>query len=232
MNWGAWAIIVGGAMTVAACSKDPSVPVSVPAAVVTPEETPPPPTDVNIAVADMGGAVEELASNYGAGFTGRRLIDGLLETTWIAETAWPVTFAYPQDAVVSFFEREPAWIKAVTIDLPADPAAAPKDVEIWTSMTDPYENFSRVATATLEPKAGGQTILFNPVEAKFVKLRVLSGVSPKALEIAEVRIIESDHSGYTPLFVRAPLVKHWKDSPREAAQRGVDWLQHAAPTWT
>ena len=23
----------------------------------------------------------------------------------------------------------------------------------------------------------------------------------------------------------------WKGSPREAAQRGLDWLQHAAPAW-
>ncbi len=34
-----------------------------------------------------------------------------------------------------------------------------------------------------------------------------------------------------PLFVRAPTVKFWKGSPREAAQRGLDWLQHAAPVW-
>jgi hypothetical protein len=234
MNWGAWAITVGSAMTLAACSKDSPAPAADPGvtAVVAEEATPLAPTNVNIALADMGGAVEELASNYGAGFTGRRLVDGLPETTWIAETAWPVTFAYPQDAVISFFEREPAWIKAVTIGLPADAASAPKDVEIWTSMTDPYQNFSRVATLTLEAKAGEQTIEFDPVEAKFVKLRVVSGVSPKALEIAEVKIIESDHGGYTPLFVRAPLVQRWKGSPREAAQRGLDWLQHAAPTWT
>ncbi len=235
MNWGAWAIVVCSAMTAAACSKDPATPASAPptgsAAVAAPEK-PPPPTFVNIALADMGGAVEELASNYGPGFTGRRLVDGLPDTTWIAETGWWITFEYPLDVVFSFFEREPAWIKAVTIGLAADPASAPKDIEIWTSMTDPYENFSRVATATLEAKPGEQTVEFKPLEAKFVKLRVLSGVAPKTLEIAELKIIESDHRGYTPLFARAPLVKHWKGSPREAAQRGLDWLQQAAPIWT
>ena len=51
------------------------------------------------------------------------------------------------------------------------------------------------------------------------------------LEIAEVRVIEGTRPGYTPLFVRAPTVKFWKGSPREAAQRGLDWLQHAAPVW-
>ena len=234
MNWSAWAIILGSAMTVAACSKDSPAPAPAngTAAVVAAEKPPPAPTHVNIALADMGGAVEELASNYGPGFTGRRLVDGLPNTTWIAETGWWITFEYPLDAVFSFFEREPAWIKAVTIGLPADPASAPKDIEIWTSMTDPYENFSKVASATLETKPGEQTVEFDPVEAKFVKLRMLSGVAPKTLEIAEVKIIESDHRGYTPLFVRAPLVERWKGSPREAAQRGLDWLQQAAPIWT
>ncbi len=44
------------------------------------EEAPPP--KANVAAADMGGAVEELTGNYGPGFTGRRLIDGLLDPTW------------------------------------------------------------------------------------------------------------------------------------------------------
>jgi hypothetical protein len=28
------------------------------------------------------------------------------------------------------------------------------------------------------------------------------------------------------------MVKHWKGSPREGAQRGLDWLQQAGPDWT
>jgi hypothetical protein len=199
-----------------------------------PGEASSPAANVNIAAADVGGAVEELTENYGPGFTGRRLIDGLLEPTWELklDTNPPPAVKFPREAVISFFEREPAWIEAVTIVLPADPASAPKDIEIWTSMTNPYENFSRVATATLEAKPGEQTVEFDPVEAKFVKLRVLSGAAPLSLEIAEMRVVESDKPGYTPLFVRAPMVKHWKGSPREGAQRGLDWLQQAGVDWT
>jgi hypothetical protein len=98
-------------------------------------------------------------------------------------------------------------------------------------MTSATENFSRRAIATLEPKAGVQEIVFEPVEAKFVKFVVRSGNSLQALEIAELRVLESLQPGYTPLFTRAPLVAHWKGSPREAAQRGLDWLQQAAPVW-
>jgi hypothetical protein len=219
--------------------------------------------DANLAAADMGGAVEELTSyfgpgfkpffrytrdgrpgeepvsTFGPGFTGRRLIDGLLEPTWtwvqpgeqITGQSWGgQKVPYPQEVTLSFFERQPAVIKAVTIVL-ADPATrAPKDVEIWTSMELADGRFTRAAAATIEPKPGDQTVSFEPVEAKFVKLRILSGPELD-VEIAEVRVIEGARRGYTPLFVRAPAVKFWKGSPREAAQRGLDWLQYAAPAW-
>ena len=232
MNQLGLAVIACGVLAAAACSKEPATPAES-GAPAKAEQTLPEAARVNLVAADMGGAVEELTDNYGPGFTGRRLVDGLLEPTWELkfETNPPPAVKFPRDAVISFFEREPAWIEAVTIVLPADPASAPKDIEIWTSMTNPYENFSRVATATLEAKPGEQTVEFDPVEAKFVKLRVLSGTAPQTLEIAEVRVIESDRSGYTPLFVRAPMVKHWKGSPREGAQRGLDWLQQAGVDW-
>jgi hypothetical protein len=182
---------------------------------------------------------EEPVSTFGPGFTGRRLIDGLLEPTWKwAYAEAPITgqsFAgqkvpYPQEATLSFFERQPAMIKSVTIVLPDPATSAPKEVEIWTSMELADGRFTRVAAATIEARPGAQTVSFEPVEAKFVKLRILSGPELD-LEIAEVRVIEGTRHGYTPLFVRAPTVKFWKGSPREAAQRGLDWLQHAAPAW-
>jgi hypothetical protein len=141
----------------------------------------------------MGGAVEDLTGNYGLGFTGRRLVDYLLDPAWRAEDRHDPPC--PQEAVISFFEREPALIGALTIVLPADVAAAPKVVEVWTSMASPDKEFTRVATATLQPSLVEQTVSFPPVEARFVKLRVLSGVMKEALEIAEVRVIEAAHAG-------------------------------------
>jgi hypothetical protein len=219
--------------------------------------------DANVAAADMGGAVEELTSyfgpgfkpsfnytrdgrpgeepvgTFGSGFTGRRLIDGLLEPAWkwtqdgerITGASWEgQKVPYPQEATLSFFERQPAVIKGVTIVLPDPATRAPKDIEIWTSMELADNRFTRAAAATIEARPGEQTVSFAPVEAKFVKVRIVSGPELD-LEIAEVRVIEGTRPGYTPLFVRAPAVKFWKGSPREAAQRGLDWLQHAAPAW-
>jgi hypothetical protein len=220
-------VAVAFALLGAACSQDRGTSPDSTAA-----EEPPPPENANIALADMGGAVEELATNFGPGFSGRRLVDGALAPTWKNETGWWIPFKWPVELVISFYEREPAWIEAVTITLPTDTASAPKDIEIWTSMKDPYNEFSRVATATLEAKPGEQRVEFDDVEAKYVKIRVLTGHAPEALELAEVGVIESDKFNYTPLWVRAPLVKHWKGSPREAAQRGLDWLQQAGGDWT
>ncbi len=42
-------------------------------------------------------------------------------------------------------------------------------------MDSATEQFAKVAAATLEAKPGEQTVSFSPVEARFVKLRVLSG---------------------------------------------------------
>ena len=227
-----------GLLAAGGCSKDPATPASTPstaaANAAAPEEKPPPPTDVNIALADMGGAVEEQTESYGPGFMGRRLVDGLLAPAWIIDTrmkAAQFALTWPQDVVLSFFEREPAEIDALTIVLPDPATHAPKDIEIWTSMTSPSENFTRRATATLVAKPGETTLEFDAVEAKFVKLTMLSGHEPRVVELAEIRVREANRKGYTPLFVRAPMVKHWKGSPREGAQRGLDWLQHAAPTW-
>ena len=235
MNRLGLAVIACGVLAAAACSKEPATPAQsgAPAQAQAPaevEQAPPPAAHVNLAAADMGGAVEELTGNYGPGFTGRRLIDGLLDPAWKWAEDWKEV-PYPQEAVISFFEHEPALIKALTILLPENAASAPKDVEVWTSMKSPYDDFVKAATASLAAKPGEQTLSFSPVEARFVKLRVLSGAVKDVLEIAEVRVIDATRPGYTPLFVRAPMVKFWKGSPREAAQRGLDWLQHAAPTW-
>jgi hypothetical protein len=204
-------------------------------------------TDVNLAITDMGGAVEELRDSYAPGLAGLRLIDGLQEPTWRAPANWWAGgmysqiywTKYPQDIVVSFYERKPALVGAVTFVLPDGPtvpvlderSTAPADVEVWTSMSDAPDGFSRVVAVKLEPRGGEQTITFPATEARFVKLRLLSGATARVVEIAELRVLESVRDGYEPLFVREPAVKLWKGSPRQAAQRGLDWLQQAAVDW-
>lgn len=216
-----------------------------------PPAPPPPPatlTDVNLIDPDMGGAVEELTGVYGPGLdNGFRLIDGKNDPTWRAPADWwaggmfnPDYWThYPVDIVFSFFERKPALVGAMTFVLPDaptvpvrdDPSTAPADLEVWASMDGLSKGFNLVAAATLEQKGGEQTVTFPATEARFVKLRLLSGATKRVVEIAEVRILESVREGYEPLFTREPGVKHWKGSPRQAAQRGLDWLQQSAVDW-
>jgi hypothetical protein len=235
-----------GAPAVSSAPADHSAPPAPPA-----KDAPPPPpatlTDVNLAAADMGGAVEELTGVYGPGFIGRRLIDGLAEPTWRAPANWwpggmynqIYWTTYPQEVVLSFFERRPALIGALTFVMPEkptvtveDPSTAPADLEILTSMDAAPDRYSRAATATLSATGGEQTITFPATEARYVKLRLLSGATKRVVEIAEIRVLESVRDGYPPLFVREPGAKLWKGSPREAAQRGLDWLQQAANDWS
>jgi hypothetical protein len=200
-------------------------------------------TDVNLVATDVGGGVEDLTGSYGPGFTGRWLIDGAVDPPWKVPGTWTwndlAWVKYPTEAVFSFFDRQPALVGALSVvlpeqttaELPQETSAAPKDVEVWTSMESPAAGFRQVAKASLEPMPGEQKIEFPAIEARYVKLRVVSGQSSKELEMSEVRIFESARDGYVPLFERDPAVKRWKGSPRDAAQRGLEWLQHAAADW-
>ncbi|MGB5133130.1 MAG: VWA domain-containing protein, partial [Steroidobacteraceae bacterium] len=181
------------------------------------------------------------------GLDGGRLVDGLSEPTWRAPANWwpggmynqDYWTKYPQEIVFSFYERKPALVGALTFVLPDaptvavenDPSTAPADIEVWTSMDSVSKGFSRIAAAKLEPKGGEQTVTFPATEARFVKLRLLSGATARVVEIAELRMLESVREGYEPLFSREPGTKLWKGSPREAAQRGLYWLQQASTDW-
>ncbi|MGH7511426.1 MAG: VWA domain-containing protein [Gemmatimonadales bacterium] len=227
-------------------SAPPATAPTPPAAAAKPE-APATLTDVNLVAADMGGALEELTGFYGPGLSGRRLIDGRLTPTWRAPDNWwpggmynPTYWTtYPQDIVLSFYERKPALIGAITLVVPQPPtvtvendsSTAPAQVEVWTAMDQAPEHFTRVAAATLDTKATEQTVTFPATQARFVKLRLIAGATARVVEIAELRVLESAREGYVPLFEREPRVKFWKGSPRQAAQRGLDWLQQSAVNW-
>ena len=213
-------------------------------------------TQVNLAATEVGGGIEEISGFFGPGFTGRRLVDGRLTPAWKLDLFSEVAAEraiegavlrtvdgpddkperlrgpiYPLDIVFSFFSREPALIGAVTIVLPAATAPRPKDVEIWISPDKLTEGFEKVAEKSLAAQPAEQTLAFPARDARYVKLRILSGTSESDVEIAEVRVLESARAGYVPLFTRAKGVKQWKGGPREAAQRGLEWLQQAAVNW-
>ncbi|MGH9411655.1 MAG: hypothetical protein ACRD1V_19645, partial [Vicinamibacterales bacterium] len=202
-----------------------------PAPPVPPLITPGPPattTSVNIAADAVGGEIDAMTGVFGPGYSGRRLIDGKPDQT--LKLAAPV--AYPQDIVMSFFDRQPALVSAVGIELPTDASLAPKDVEVWGSTADaPDSGFIKMASKTLTAQPGEQTISFPAANPRFMKLRILSGASPAGLEIGEVQVLEAARDGYVALFTRRPDATAWDGSPRQAGQHGLDWMQQSATDW-
>jgi hypothetical protein len=202
-----------------------------------PAPSPSDPTGENVALDDNGGAVESITGEYGGGTDGQRLIDGKAEPAW----AWrgSALRELPMEIVVSFYKHQPALVAAVEIAGPAADSAgvakadAPQDVEIWTSMQTADARFTKIAAAKLTGVA--QTVAFPSVKARLVKVRVLSVQGPmwalSKVAIAEIRVLEAERAGYDSLLGRNPDLPDWKDSPRHAAQRGIDWLQPAAIQW-
>jgi squalene cyclase len=91
--------------------------------------------------------------------------------------------------------------------------------------------FQRVEVQTLKSTGLDQVVSINPVQAAYVKLRILSGYQAAALAIQEVQILEARRPDYTPLTALHPDMAVWKHTPRHAAQHGIEWLQAAAMEW-
>ncbi len=199
--------------------------VGAPATRVGPASTP---TGTNIAALDAGGDIAGITGTFGPGHTGRSLIDASTDSVWQPEGK---NFTFPQDIVICFFKQESALVSAVIVTMPPERAHGPKDVEVWTSMNDSIDGFTKVASAALNASKPVQVISFAPVEARYVKLRVLSSGEQGVLEIAKIQVSEGSRPGYTALRVRHPEIAGWRHSARFAAQRGIEWLQPAAVEW-
>jgi len=196
-------------------------------------------TDFDVALEENGGIVESLTRDD---VFGEPLIDGNLDTVcWVHA---PVKGA--SDVVLSFYKRQPVLIGTVVISVP-DPmglqaqqigphlVSVPKDVEVWASTTADPAGYTKIGTATFTTGPGTQTIAVSGIEARFVKIRVLSvqrePFDEMGVGISEIQVFEARRPGYGTLAERNPDLQNWKMSPRYAAQRGINWLQPATMKW-
>ena len=157
--------------------------------------------DGNVAALEWGGKVESatgVSADDAAGLDWLSdMIDGDEDTYWRSHYD-----PGPKELVLSFFDHESVLIDQVRI-LPGT-EQVPRDVEVWVSSSGPTEGFTRVATATL-PGEGESTIRFDPVEARYVKLRLLHNqVGGETFYIWEIRVMEAKRRGYTSLLSRHP----------------------------
>ena len=176
----------------------------------TPESQPVAAGRVDLASAEMGGRIESATSQIAwENWSPTNLISSNAPPSW----GWSAEGnSKPQELVFSFFTQQVALIDTVLINplpIPGEGGAA-RDVEIWTSMESATDGFTQVATASLEPEDKDQAITFPAVEAKFVKLRILSA-QPQFIHdepnewparLRRVRILEGSLPGYVPLLER------------------------------
>ena len=180
------------------------------------DQPPPAAHRTDLVALEMGGRIERVPSEYDHGDWGANNLLGALpygDGAWSSATgSFPKDF--PQDIVMSFFARQPALVAAVVIDLqtrnPKDHWA--KDVEIWTSMSEADASFTKVAQHTLADEPGDQTVSFTPVQARFVKVRILSNWGDATeVQLGRLKVIEGAAPGYKSMLERnadlAALVK-------------------------
>lgn len=156
----------------------------------------------NIARLDLGAVVESTTSDYGRDWSATFVLDENATTAWSSANN-----TYPQDIVLSFFNRQPALISAVVVN-PGRKGYEdrfPKDVEIWVSTNSPTESFTKLGALTLRQESVDQTLTFAPVEARFVKLRILSNHGhTREVHCADIKVIEAQRPGYTSFLARNP----------------------------
>lgn len=154
----------------------------------------------------MGGNVDKVSSEANVtGFLATELLDDLPNDD--GEAGWAAQAHFPQEIVLSFFGHQPALISSVQIR-PADVSyhdSRAKDVEIWTSNESEDAGFSQVARKTFAEDGGEETLSFTPVQARYVKIRVLSNYgSDQFVALGRVKVTEASGNGYTPLLQRNP----------------------------
>jgi len=159
--------------------------------------------DGNVAALVWGGKVESatgIKDNDQAGQDNLLdMIDGNKRTYW--ETA---NNPGPKEILLSFCNHESVLIDQVKI-LDISTADRPRDVEVWVSNSGPAAGFEQVATAVLPKEPAENTIHFKPVEAKYVKLRLLHNQDGREVfVIHELQVMEAQRGGYTPLLTRHP----------------------------
>jgi outer membrane protein OmpA-like peptidoglycan-associated protein len=194
------------------------------------------PPGTNIAASDLGGEIESVSGAYGGpGLEGEALIDGRGKGSWQPDAIVSApadlkdNWSYPIEIVFSFYKRDTALVSAVVVEN-AEGVPGPDSVEVWISKESSATNFQPLAAAHLAGTATAQTIAFAPVEARYLKLRIISG-PPDNEQLRQIQIIEASQPGYDSLLSRHSDLGTWKRSVRHAAQRGIDWLEPAAGDW-
>jgi hypothetical protein len=172
--------------------------------------------DGNVASIDFGGTLEYYTAYQNDTSDKQDVLAGRKESRW---RQWNSHTPGPAELIVSFFAREPMVVERVVLrplnGADADVKMFPKDVEISVSTAaNPDGPFQQVATASLPavPENGDASVSFGPVEARFLKLRMLTAQSGQDFGLSNLKVMEAKRPGYVPLLARHPEVQ-WPGGP-------------------
>jgi hypothetical protein len=183
----------------------------------------------DLAAAVSGGRVEWASSEYSTSGVAMNLIGPTRYAGWASNAAVPP----PHEIVFSFFSRASALVAGLEINpITRTSQNRVKDIEVWTSTESATGGFTKATEATLAREDALQLVAIPPIEAKFVKLRILSGYGPDqdvfspgfGIGASRLRILEGRRDGYQSLLERHPeLVAALKGvMPDAAAAPAVD----------
>ena len=170
-----------------------------------------PETPFDLVATENGGRIEWASGQVlPVGAASNLIANTSRYPSWYSDNNGP---EWHEEIVVSFFSHQSALVAGVEIN-PVTPQAddRPKDVEVWTSAQSATDGFVKAGGATLKPEDALQSIVFPPIEAKYVSVRILNAyaalpggeVGGHAIGASRLKILEGTRAGYTSLLARNP----------------------------
>ncbi|MEQ9814579.1 MAG: discoidin domain-containing protein [Azospirillaceae bacterium] len=169
---------------------------------------------LNLAASALGGQLEYMSVD--PNFDPNDMIDGSVgphldfDRQQVEFQWYSVDAEMPVDIVVSFRDGQEAHVGAVALN----PNAAFNDdftndmqvqaFEIWVSTTSSTEGFERVGGFILEPTLNWQIFSFEPVPARFVRLRILSNYGGDRVGLGEFEVLEASDPGRPSILADSP----------------------------
>jgi hypothetical protein len=156
---------------------------------------------LNIADASLGGKIERVSSaSDEREWQPPNLIDNgtgdIVCTPFCSWAAKDATF--PQDIVLSFYQRREARIGRVVLDTltsltrTSESPGLPRQVEIAVSTTSPVDEFETIASLELPRDWTEQPIDLKSTPAKYLRVRILSAYGDTRVVLGEIRVFEAD----------------------------------------
>jgi len=166
--------------------------------------------DINILERSCGGYIVRFTSQYdNEKYCASQLIDGGVDTIgWSS-----LTGDFPQDIVFGFGDNQKVLIKKIVVNpkTDVDPSTWVKNIQYGIALEPGTDNFDFEAMGgayILTKDPVWQPIEFpEPIETRFLKIRINANYGGVHTSLGEVRVIEGKREGYESMLTRFRTIK-------------------------